>query len=189
MKTPFFPKATLEERADITRYEAIRAGVESGYPFDVDSTVEFLFDFDLNLAASLPPGMLGCISFGEKTIRISEAINHDGRHRFTVAHEIGHLVLHRSLLDPLSTQTPLFSVEQGPAQDSSMEWQADFFAAALLMPREAMLEQFGEDVRFGKIVEPAHVASVFGVSLEAARIRLEELKMVLRTSPGERLYY
>lgn len=188
MSTPFLPKVTLEERADTTRHEATRAGVEPDYPFDVDSTVEFLFDFDLNLAADLPPGMLGCISFGEKTIRISEAIDHDGRRRFTVAHEIGHLVLHRSLLEASSTQTPLFAVEQGPAQDSSMEWQADFFAAALLMPREAMLQQFGEDVRRGEMIELARVASVFGVSREAARIRLEELGMILRTSPGERLH-
>jgi Zn-dependent peptidase ImmA (M78 family) len=184
LKVDFIPDHVLEELAEGTRRDAIGAGVEDVYPFDVESTVEFLFDFDLNHGAALPPGVLGSTDFDQRIVSVSERIRHDGRRRFTVAHEIGHIVLHRVLLEAQAAQVPLFTQERLPAQDSRMELQADRFAAALLMPRDAMLERFGADVRQGDLIEPARVADAFGTSVEAARIRLEGLRMVLRDSPG-----
>lgn len=63
------------------------------------------------------------------TIRISTGIQHAGRKRFTIAHEIGHGVLH-------APGTPW----DGPRElatwdDASIEAEANRFAAELLMPR------------------------------------------------------
>ncbi|MBT4814991.1 MAG: ImmA/IrrE family metallo-endopeptidase [Lentisphaerae bacterium] len=62
------------------------------------------------------------------TIRVSADIRHNGRRRFTIAHEIGHGVLH-------APGTPW----DGPRElatwgDSSIEAEANGFAAELLMP-------------------------------------------------------
>ncbi|WP_019594108.1 ImmA/IrrE family metallo-endopeptidase [Thioalkalivibrio sp. ALM2T] len=80
----------------------------------------------------------------------------DPRSRFTIAHEIGHLVLH-----------PGLSLARGKApathrhfEDS--EWQADTFAAEFLMP-VAIIQQCCSGV--------ADIESVCGVSMHAAQIR------------------
>ncbi len=52
----------------------------------------------------------------------------DGRARFTAAHELGHLVMHTNIVlmrAPEGQKTPAYC-------DS--EWQANLFAAAILMP-------------------------------------------------------
>jgi Zn-dependent peptidase ImmA (M78 family) len=56
----------------------------------------------------------------------------DGRSRFTAAHEFGHLVLHCGL-----PTYRAFSDEYQPLHDP--ERQANIFAAAFLMPRQAFL--------------------------------------------------
>ncbi|MGL4676586.1 MAG: ImmA/IrrE family metallo-endopeptidase [Brevinema sp.] len=55
------------------------------------------------------------------------------RSRFTVAHEIGHIFLHSE-----ETQNILFNTEEHLLVNSS-EWQANYFAGALLAPDEYVL--------------------------------------------------
>jgi Zn-dependent peptidase ImmA (M78 family) len=184
MKVPYLTAETIELRAQETRLAAIAAGVSDKFPFDAEATVEFLFEYDLHLGAALPKGMLGSTHADDKRVEISESITHEGRRRFTVAHEIGHIVLHVPLLVARSNETPLFDLEPAPAQDKSMEWQADTFASCFLMPRQVLVHRFGERVRQGDWVPVDEVATFFGVSKEAATIRLESVKLVLTTSPG-----
>ena len=62
------------------------------------------------------------------TIRVSGDIQHGGRKRFTIAHEIGHAVLH-------APGTPWDGHrELSTWDDSSIEAEANGFAAELLMP-------------------------------------------------------
>jgi IrrE N-terminal-like domain len=69
-----------------------------------------------------------------------------GRYRFTVAHEIGHRVLHRHLLTANLSQ-PSAICCSGRAEKRA-EWQADFFASCLLMPlgivKDAWFEMFAD---------------------------------------------
>jgi len=60
-----------------------------------------------------------------------KACRNDGRARFTVAHEIGHVFLHRGI-PPSFSRSGLKGVELKPFENS--EWQANTFAADLLMP-------------------------------------------------------
>ena len=57
-----------------------------------------------------------------------------GRDRFTVAHEVGHYILH------IPSKIVLAKLEQGTAIPNFMdpEWQADAFAGELLMPAHLM---------------------------------------------------
>src|SRR5690606_28627587 len=68
-----------------------------------------------------------------------------GRFRFTLAHEAGHWRLHRSLFQRHANQPELLPDRDDrpeyvcrSSDNSPLEWQANFFAAALLMPREIL---------------------------------------------------
>lgn len=82
-----------------------------------------------------------------------------GRDRFTVAHEIGHLLLH----DGVVAVYPRGEASHPPYRDS--EWQANTFAAELLMPIHLITG----------LSRPEEVAQLCGVSCDAARVRLEKL--------------
>ena len=134
---------------------------------------------------------------------------HAGRLRFTIAHEIGHWILHRSLCEAVALTLNLFEAcPQGermvslnrnvfPEPGQSIppeEWQANTFAAHLLIPAEELRTEFTR--RFGspvatrtagidrseharalakaissEVSQPLYLA--FGVSIQAMGIALE----------------
>lgn len=93
----------------------------------------------------------------------------DYRARFTLLHELGHVLLHARTLMKLSAiphaEAALMRVGHPVYEDS--EWQADSFAAAALMPARAMreLEQKGR-------LDVMNIQIYFKVSLQAAEIRI-----------------
>ena len=91
------------------------------------------------------------------------------RKRFTVAHEIGHIVLHH----PLDNQ-PFVKVDNRGANDSfdRKEFEANRFAASLLMPKEESVRVW-EETR-----DVDDFADRMGVSKAAAAIRLESLGLI-----------
>jgi hypothetical protein len=87
------------------------------------------------------------------------------RHRFTIAHELGHY-----FLQSRQGERPLHLGRDG--RDTRLEWEANWFAAAFLMPEN----KFRETVKiYG--TDPSRLAGQFLVSVEAARVRLETLKI------------
>jgi GNAT superfamily N-acetyltransferase len=96
-----------------------------------------------------------------------------GRALFTVGHEIGHAVLHPAeLVDRCVTTVDSRALHRGgvvthkPFVDT--EWQANGFAAALLMPASglARMESIGR-------LDMRTVANNYLVSLQAAELRLK----------------
>ena len=84
-----------------------------------------------------------------------------GRDRMTLAHELGHLILHDGI--PLSRQEEV-DAELLPYRTS--EWQADCFGGEfLVLPSVAR-----------KYVTPAAVAGACGVSVRAAKIQLRAFR-------------
>lgn len=101
---------------------------------------------------------------GTAIIRIAELSAGGGHARFSIAHELGHLLLHREDLLELCAEGDL-SVET----NKPMETEANAFATELLLPR-AFVEIY---VRDDLSMEAAReLAEVFGVSLTAAVLRL-----------------
>lgn len=100
-----------------------------------------------------------------KVLHLPESVYEDAcnglpRARFTIAHELGHFALgHCATLARVKDQTI-------PAYMTS-EWQANAFAAALLMPRQAIYKH--------QLFSPDSLAQYFNVSLEAAKVRLKKL--------------
>ena len=117
------------------------------------------------------------------------------RERFTIAHEVGHLHLHKqyfanteSVLAPIKAHRSESIVEQMLSEmlSRSAEWQANRFGAALLMPRPAFkaavkaeLPNGWSSLPEGDVQEKRDflemIAAVFQVSPEAVAIRMKNL--------------
>ncbi len=105
------------------------------------------------------------------------SLHHPNRQRFTIAHEIGHMLLHKgkefhvdktfrvNLRDDLSSQ----------AVDRE-EIEANSFAAELLMPRHMLLEDLkGREIDFENEENIRRLASKYRVSPQALTLRLTNL--------------
>jgi hypothetical protein len=93
------------------------------------------------------------------------------RARFSVAHEVAHLVFHpRELMDMAKNPTLGRALRRGNHQAfQDAEWQANAGAGALLMPAAGLRE-----LELISQLTQRHVSRVFNVSEAAARIRLEK---------------
>lgn len=94
------------------------------------------------------------------------------RDRFTIAHELGHLLLHfKPLLKehPGATMRATRYVDEGDSEQQRAEWEANWFAAGFLMPRNEFTKAYQDNPRFA--------ADMFKVSLSAAKIRAKSLNL------------
>jgi hypothetical protein len=106
----------------------------------------------------LDPDILGAIWFDGRRIVIDESLDpeenpsKEGRYRFTLAHEGGgHWRLHRHLFAKDPAQVSLFNEPASPSvvcrssqAKEPVEWQADFYASCLLMPRKLVMAAWDE---------------------------------------------
>jgi hypothetical protein len=104
------------------------------------------------------PDILGAMFFDERRIVIDESLDPEenpsmeGRYRFTLAHEGGgHWRLHRHLFAKDRAQVSLFNEPAPPSvvccssqAKEPIEWQADFYASCLLMPRKLVMAAWDE---------------------------------------------
>jgi Zn-dependent peptidase ImmA (M78 family)/DNA-binding XRE family transcriptional regulator len=81
------------------------------------------------------------------------------RHRFSAAHELGHIVLHHG--------------RQGT--DSQMEREANQFAAEFLTPRDVIKDLLPTRMKFSRLEE---LSQEWGVSVHSLLYRLRELDMI-----------
>jgi len=181
----------IEERA-----EGILARVDDyvwdgrRLPVPVEDIVEDEFSLlvrdvaDLTEAPDCPPiepghSLSGLLLASRRQIWVNadEARQWPPRRRFTIAHELGHWVLHRS------GQTSLFcrrgSVDPEESKQAErpplplIEEEANYFAAALLMPRRTLERIYrsteGQPNRFEQLCE------IFGASGAAMSRRLRQV--------------
>jgi len=100
------------------------------------------------------------------------------RKRFTIAHELGHYLLHlrdqesdkgfRDLRQPIQTAL------RNPDNISPYEREANLFAAAILMPEPQVLE-------YEPVADVVSLAQIFSVSAQAMRIRLQDVVAYVRS--------
>ena len=79
---------------------------------------------------------LGKCDFKEHIITINSALN-EHRQNFTIAHELGHIALHSSIVENLLSIEDRESDKNtiiGKSTYGRMEYQASIFASYLLMP-------------------------------------------------------
>jgi len=126
---------------------------------------------------ALDDELCGCI---ERTpdgwILVVNAEHSRSRQRFTIAHELGHFVLHATDLGDGTNDTRKYRATPvarayNHTLDYRHEREANQFAAGLLMPA-AKVRQFKKALQAN---DPEHLAELFQVSRRAMEIRLEEL--------------
>jgi Zn-dependent peptidase ImmA (M78 family) len=98
------------------------------------------------------------------------------RKRFTAAHELGHYVLHRDLIQHGQHLDRLFTGNMPTQRQGQIspyhEVQANRFAADIVMPA-ALVSSY-----YQRIPDIGYVAGVFGVSPSAMQIRLKNLGLM-----------
>ena len=162
-------------RNDIEKYtEIIKSAFQIPTPIsDIDAIVDRLggrveetaidrwADGKLEASQQVPTGFI---------IKVSPFQSFE-RRNFTIAHELGHLFLHTNYLE-VSSQRSNELVFEAYYRDgeSEEEYQANEFAANLLMPKEDFCKSIKNNLKNG-IVEMDKVAAEFYVSLDAAITR------------------
>lgn len=107
-------------------------------------------------------------SKGEWGILYNETIKSKGRQNFTLAHELGHYLLHRHA-HPRGLQCTSRNMGDWSADRSQIEADANTFASYLLMP----LDDFREQIK-GRIIDidvMTELADRYAVSLTAAILK------------------
>ena len=138
--------------------------------------------------------ILAAISIRDKKIYMNnsheqELRNNLGRMNFTIAHELGHWILHKdSAQEKLPGFTDEFLICRGINNSiNDRERQADTFAAHLLMPEKFVKAQLNNFKTYLNEYDLKQIANVFRVSKQAMQIRLvKELRLLY---PAKGLYY
>ncbi len=215
---PFLANAAIDSEAERLRVRALGSKAQE-VPVDLDAIVfdhlcetdHLIIDDETDLPDEGGEEVLGKTLVRSRRIVISLRLKQSpdvGRYRFTLAHEIGHWVLHRPVILAAAQQGGLFEdasndvittlnrsiVGPNPPRE---EIQANRFASALLIDRDALPREFAARFQPGELSGvltavarktlrergrrvAAHVirglpslASRFRVSIEAMAIALE----------------
>lgn len=129
----------------------------------------------VNDVVALCQSKSGCTHYDVETnrylilINLAETSNY-GRRRWTIAHEIGHIMCGHHII---SAVDKIAEHSFSQFNDKNYEMEADYFAATLLSPLplfKTLKMQSAQDIK-----------EIFGLSAEAADIRLKEYKLWLRS--------
>jgi Zn-dependent peptidase ImmA (M78 family) len=164
--------------------ELLRKSNTYSLPVDLDSVAKFLKirvlyeEFEDNISGLL------VVKNGKHAIGVNKN-HHPNRQRFTIAHEIGHFVLHHKFSDDpkndlhIDKKWAYFRAAEPGQKVDDKERQANQFAAELLMP-EALLKQSIKKlaVNLSDDTDIFRLASSLQVSEQALAIRLVNLKII-----------
>ena len=218
---PILKPVEIDERAEYMLSIFSEAALEHPLATDLNGIintlmgecqVRFVFKEDLGHTAD-GAKIRGRIALRDRVIWIDRSLDPESdlhRLRFTIAHELGHLALHRhraiknySAIDDTDEQLRMQFDHAGSSRQI-VEWQANRYASALLMPRytSAMalvaFHQENDVHRNCGIVfldnsrtnrrlyaeALKHLSLVFHVSRTVVRIRLEELSLLIDRRDG-----
>ena len=126
-----------------------RANCKGRLPVPVDEIIEFAHELDVVPNPHLRSvDVESYLLYHDRQIWIDEHqfAHEPHRSRFTLAHELGHFVLHADLLQALEIEDLDGYLKFHEQADTSaierLEWQARAFAGTLLVPREELEREF-----------------------------------------------
>ena len=193
------------DKIDLESIAEFKLGLKIEYQkLDKDGEILGMTIFKTGFVDVLDENNVHCMKKFEKgTIILNEIlvldIKSQGRYQFTLAHEIGHWILHRKEFLEDESQINLFDMDpivercnfvrclNRDVIDSKListklrsdidwiEWQANYFGAAILMPRSLIKKMYVENCSTKGIRQIASdVAEICGVSKQAAEIRIKD---------------
>jgi Zn-dependent peptidase ImmA (M78 family) len=177
----------IEAAAAELRDEVAKAlGLEELVPFAVERVAEFHLGYTIDFF-EMPEDILGGINFESKVIFVNPSVEaHEGRYSFTIAHEIGHHVLHRDAYLAGDGEAVMCRSGEGRPLE---EMEADHFAEALLMPSGAVKDAAKASRWRGTASARGHTAfaadvmkisGISNVSVQAMMARLRRLGLLRR---------
>lgn len=118
-----------------------------------------------------------------KKDRVGAMVNHthpEARKRFTLAHELGHYLLHRRNTNLFVDEVAvLYRSGYSDTGTGRMEVEANVFAAELLMPEKVLREHLKSDPSVAQSDEAIRkLARRYDVSSAAMKYRLRQLKII-----------
>lgn len=166
-------------------------------PIPIEDILELKLEIEIRPVAGLANAYQrhGVLLSSGKVIVVDDDdyMNYETRCRFTLAHELAHIILHKDHLDRISadsTEAAWRAYSELPAKElAEMERDASLFAGQLLVPPSALQRAFDElcarfmdtkkvDIRTLGIAARDYVAKElapqFNVSEKVVAIRLEE---------------
>ena len=210
-----------------------RKALQTPMPIMADEIAEILLGYTLRYERlTHNESILGTIAFNSGELPVYDAERNDikyikvkektmlfdlaltapeqrGRGEFSIAHEVGHAVMHPPSLIDYGEQSGIVTCRNTAAELSVempnrarvttlrwREWQADYFAACLKLPktmvikfaRECLLHDLGHNLEIIRVMNEddydiaealwKRVAKFFVTSNAAARIRLQELRII-----------
>lgn len=108
----------------------------------------------------------GFCDFRKRKLYVN-AGDHINRQTFTIAHELGHWVLHRDFFLAHPDKYPVLPRFQNPDSSNPYEQEANCFAAQVLVPQHLL-----KPVKHAPV---SVLAEVFGVSRQMMEIRLKNV--------------
>lgn len=197
---PLLSDEQIEEYASNFREKAVQAlQLDQSTEVPVEQIAEMYLGYDLDFVDGIegyPEDVIGGIDFDAKVILINSAIeSHLGRYSFTIAHEIGHHVLHKEEFYRHSKSESIMC--RGGEKRPIEEIQADRFAEALLMPADLIKDHY-KKIKRENVFNPSHQyvlasrliesSGLKNVSVSAMVVRLNHLGLTSRDSIVKRMY-
>ena len=150
---PYLKNSTIEKESKKLLVDFNnKTGHKLSAPIPVFDIIEYLgYDVDFRKDGIYEDkNLLGGTLIDQKTIEINENLSdHEGRMNFTAAHEVGHIILHVPFYNEKHgkdvSEHKIISRKDGGFEGTKKEpeeWQADKFAAFLLMPSELIKKAF-----------------------------------------------
>lgn len=195
----FVPKLEIEACALDIWLQMERSREEPQLPIDASIIAEFL---DLNLVwDTIPDDEHGAIAARilplEKLIEINENIPElkGGFGESTIAHEIGHWVLH---IDTEKVERYIRLKQKGvdirvkpflcrSSNLARIEWQAQYFAGCLLMPQH-ILTRLKQNKDLTKWQHLYQIAEELGVTISNLATRLQDLGWISLDAETRKIY-
>lgn len=122
-------------------------------PVPVEEIAEQFLGYEIDFSETgifSDPDILGGIDFEKNKIYVNVSVaDHDGRYSFTVAHELGHHVLHRDHYLKSQSANDENILCRMTGRKPQIEMEADRFAAALLISCESVSNATAEQT--GKV--------------------------------------
>lgn len=163
----------LKEVSDIVDY-AMENGFIENYQVNIEKIVEGN-GIKLKKENNLPSSVSGYLKMidDEWVIGVNTK-HHPKRQRFTIAHEFAHYILHKDERGTFIDEEIYFR----KSKDSSIEYNADRFAAEILMPQNIFLKAVKEE----KITRIKDLSDRFNVSVMAIEMRAKDLNFKIKSN-------
>jgi hypothetical protein len=156
IKAPYLPYDRLRTIAEefLSKFHPTRV-----VPLPIESIVEFDFSIDIVPMPGLHRGfdIDSMITNDLQEIRVEQSVfdSYPGRYRFSLAHELGHRILHQEVFSQIKFKTISewkALMEEGISlkEYSFLETQANSFAGLILVPAAELRFSFGDAIKLAE---------------------------------------